>query len=193
MGDFIELLIFLAVVFFTLLAGGRKKRAGTGAQAGRPPRPRPRPETRPTRERREWDPPRTEPGAIGAPSRGAPPERRPAEPQPLPTREGLTRDILELLGAQLPEPAVETQLEAAPPWAAEAQSPRQVDIEAQSLESLEAAGGRDHDLFHKRYVDAPQEPTERETPRASLRRLTPKTARQAVIWKTILSPPKGWD
>jgi hypothetical protein len=169
-GDFIELLIFLAVVFFSLLAGGAKKRrTGTGRAASSPPRPPRPPQTRPTQ---------------------VPREALPEAPSP---REGVARELLELLGAQLPEPVAEPQVEEPPPPFPEAVSLERTDFKAESLESLQPAGDKDHDLFHQRYVDAPQEPAKPETPRAHFRRLTPKTARQAVIWKTILSPPKGWD
>ena len=95
---------------------------------------------------------------------------------------------MDLLQAQLPEPAVE-EPERQP---REAVSLEVIEEEAQSLETLEPAGGRSHRVFHERYMEQPESKPKESRP-SRFRRITPRTAREAVIWKTIFSPPKGLE
>ena len=175
MGDFVELIIFLAVVFFSLLAGGskkKKKRAG-GTAAPAPPRQRPQqPRAQPVRS-----------GTTRSP--GPRVERRP-EPPVAADRQSLAQQIFDMLSDQLPEV---TEVEPSQPEPSEAVSLERVDFEPQSLETLEPDRRRTHDEFHERYVDDSQ-------PARVLRRkgrISPANAREAVIWKAIFSPPKGME
>ncbi len=163
MDDLIQLLVFVAVVFFSLLAGGKKR-----GQKRRPPRPaRPHPVE-----------PRELPSAprVRARSEGPAPRAQVAE------------DLLEILSGRVPESlrAVEARARRRVP------APPEVDDEAQSLESLEEEGSAAHQRFHERYVDQHAVPTTTSGPRGA-RRITPSTAREAVIWRTIISPPKSME
>lgn len=80
-----------------------------------------------------------------------------------------------------------------PPEAKEAVSLERITEEAASLETLKPAGGESHRRFHERYVDAPPPPSQPVRPVPRWRRITPNTAKEAVIWRTIFSPPKGLD
>jgi hypothetical protein len=185
-GDFVELIIFLAVVLVAMLAGGKKR--GTQAQQRRPPvrRPTARPVRRPAPEAtdHEW--------------------RKPLTPVPTesagePSRQSITREILELLGAQLeeqrtppsppPEPREATALDD---YRREAVSLERAPQEPRALDSVELSRQREHEEFHDRYIEAAAEPQQRR-PRSRYHRLTPRTAREAVIWKTIFSPPKAFE
>ena len=159
MEDIVQLVIFLAVIFFGLMMGaGKKKRQQQQRPAQRPP-------ARPVPER----------AAARAP------EGKPA-------RQRFAQEIMDLLQAQLPEPAVE-EPERQP---REAVSLEVIEEEAQSLETLEPAGGRSHQVFHERYMEQPESKPKESRP-SRFRRITPRTAREAVIWRTIFSPPKGLE
>ncbi len=81
-----------------------------------------------------------------------------------------------------------------PPEAKEPASLERIEEEATSLETLEPAGRESHRRFHERYVDKPPPPPSQPVrPVPRWRRITPNTAREAVIWRTIFSPPKGLD
>jgi len=164
--DFVQLIIFLAVIFFGLMMGaGKKKKQQQQQRAQRPP---------------------ARPVSQGATARA---------PEGKPTRQSFAQEIMDLLQAQLPDPAVEEPgLPAALPERAprEAISLEVIEEEARSLETLEAAGGRSHEVFHERYMDQP-EPEPKETRPSRFRRINPRTAREAVIWRTIFSPPKGLE
>lgn len=160
-GDLFQLVIFVLIILSALFGTRRRK------QKQERPAARPR---HPVRHRREPGPARRPPGA------------RPRE-VPTATRAQVERSWLDVLREQLeaaqglpPVPAPE------PPHAEE----------AQSLETLEPAGGESHRRFHERYIE-PSEPP----PGAAARRprwlpaLTPRTARQAVVWREIFGPPKG--
>ena len=166
MEDIVQLVIFLAVIFFGLMMGAGKKKKQQQQQ--RPQRPPARPVSQ------------------GATARA---------PEGKPTRQSFAQEIMDLLQAQLPEPAVEEPgLPAALPERVprEAISLEVIEEEARSLETLEAAGGRSHEVFHERYMDQP-EPVPKETRPSRFRRINPRTAREAVIWRTIFSPPKGLE
>lgn len=168
MEDIVKLVIFLAVIFFGLMMGAGKKKKQQQQQ--RPQRPRP----------------------------PAGPVRQDATaqvPEGKPTRQSFAQEMMELLQAQLPEPPVEKPdlLSALPDrQPREAVSLEVIEEEAKSLETLEPAGGRSHEVFHERYMDQPDSKP-KETRPSRFRRITPRTAREAVIWKTIFSPPKGLE
>ena len=167
MEDIVQLVIFLAVIFFGLLMGGSKKK-------------------RQQQQRRTQRPPAT-------PVREPTPAARAPERQP--TRQSFAQEIMDLLQAQLPEPEVEKPgLPSVLPerQPREAVSLEVIEEEARSLETLEAAGGRSHRVFHERYMDGP-ESTPKESRPSRFRRINPQTARDAVIWRTIFSPPKGLE
>ena len=159
MEDIVQLVIFLAVIFFGLMMGaGKKKKQQQQRPAQRPP-------AKPV------------------------PERATAQvPEGKPTRQSFAQEIMDLLQAQLPEPAVE-EPERQP---REAVSLEVIEEEAKSLETLEPAGGRSHRVFHERYMEQPDSKP-KETRPSRFRRITPRTAREAVIWRTIFSPPKGLE
>ncbi len=191
MGDFIELIIFLAVVFISLLAGGKKR--SRSQQRSRPGQPPQRPQARPVR-RPQPAPERTRPEPRLTPA----PKAAAGEP----TRHSVAQEILQLLGAQLEEEAAP---QVAPPpapqrreaaalddYRREAVSLERPPREARGLDTVEPSRKREHAEFHERYVDAAAEQGPRR--RASrYHRLTPRTAREAVIWKTIFSPPKALE
>jgi len=166
MDDIVQLVIFLAVIFFGLLMGGGKKK-------------------RQQQQRRMQRPPATTPR-----------ERATARaPEPQPTRQSFAQEIMDLLQTQLPEAEVE---EPGLPSVLPERQPREavslevIEEEARSLETLEPAGGKSHRVFHERYVDAPESKPKESRP-SRFRLITPRTAREAVIWRTIFSPPKGLE
>ncbi len=172
MGDYAELIIFLAVVVISLLAGGKKRR-----QQQRPGarRPEPRPVRRPT------DLAPTPQGIAGTP-----------------TRDSLTREILQILGAEVEEESAPPPATAAPrepvaldEYRRDAVSLERSPEEPRALDSVNLSRKREHEEFHDRYVDV----SAKRQPRRSSRyhRVTPRTAREAVIWKTIFSPPKALE
>ena len=166
MDDIVQLVIFLAVIFFGLLMGGGKKK-------------------RQQQQRRMQRPPAT-PVREQATARA--PERKP-------TRQPFAQEIMDLLQAQLPEPEVEKPgLPSVLPerQPREAVSLEVIEEEARSLETLEAAGGKSHRVFHERYMDGPESKPKESRP-SRFRRINPQTAREAVIWRTIFSPPKGLE
>ena len=59
--------------------------------------------------------------------------------------------------------------------------------EAESVETLEPAGGASHDRFHERYL-RPLDEIRRVEVHATL---APGGIRAAVVWSEILGPPKG--
>ncbi len=122
-----------------------------------------------------------------APRQPMPPEELTGAPLPTPPLErhdwlDLLREQLETAaGGGLPPPEPETALDAVP-----------LAPEAQSLETLEPAGEASHRRFHERYVE--QAPAPAPRPRADVfPALTPRTARQAIVWREILGPPKGLE
>ncbi len=191
MGDFVELIIFLAVVLVAMLAGGKKR--GAQQQQRRPPvrRPPARPVQRPDRAAPDgtWREPAERP---------APMTRVPTDSAGEPTRQSIAKEILELLGAQLEEQQTPAEPPSTPPREAvalddyrrDAVSLERAPREPQALDSVELSRQREHEEFHDRYVDVPADV---RTRRRSRYRLTPRTAREAVIWKTILSPPKAFE
>ena len=176
MGDFAELIIFLAVVVISLLAGGKKR--GKQQQQQRPAVRRP--QAMPVRR-----PPTSTPTPQGSAG--------------MPTRDSLTREILQLLGAELPEepappppPAPQPrEIVALDDYRRDAVSLERAPTEARALDAVELSRRQEHHEFHERYVDAEARAPARRA--SQYRRITPRTAREAVIWKTIFSPPKALE
>jgi hypothetical protein len=171
-GDFAELIIFLAVVVISLLAGGKKRR-----QQQRPGARRPQP--RPVRQPTDLAP--TPQGIAGTP-----------------TRDSLTREILQLLGAEVEEESAPPPPTPPPPepvaldsYRRDAVSLERSPEQARALDSVDLSRKQEHDEFHDRYVDA--RPEQRARRASRYHRVTPRTAREAVIWKTIFSPPKALE
>jgi len=171
MEDLVTLLIFGAVFIFSLMAGKKKK-----AQGQRPPaRARSQAAVRPS--------PRRTPAGSSAPlqpvASATPAQRSKPSGEPQEMVEGL----LDLLRGRIPievrapEPETEPRVD--------------VDDEAQSLMSAPDRE-REHREFHEKYVAHSVPAT--VTPRSQSRyRLTPKTAREAVVWTAIFTKPKGME
>jgi hypothetical protein len=70
------------------------------------------------------------------------------------------------------------------------QAAAEIDDEARSLETLTPLGEASHRRFHEQYIEPDLAP---QPVRRSRYRLTPKTAREAVVWTAIFSPPKGYE
>jgi hypothetical protein len=66
-----------------------------------------------------------------------------------------------------------------------------MDDEARPIEVLGPEPSASHREFHERYVDALESGLAARP--SIVRRLTPRTAREAVIWKTIFDKPKGLE
>jgi hypothetical protein len=170
MEDLISLLIFGAVILFSML-GSRKKRA----QGQRPPVRRPaqaaaRPSPRPVRERVQ---PATRPETPQSPDR----QRTEPGGEPQELVEGLLDLLRGRIPIEVPTPKAEPEVE--------------VDDEARSLET-EPDRAREHREFHDRYVEPSVPATVTPQPRSRYR-LTPKTAREAVVWTAIFTKPKGLE
>jgi hypothetical protein len=161
--DLLQLAIFAAILLLSLL-GGAKKKADEQRRVQKRPHP-----TGPRPQPQGPTPPRT--------ARPAPPPRT-AERQ---RQEGLEA-ILDLLRGELPSPP-EPEPDAAPTSEA-------FPDEARSLETLEPLGAASHRAFHERYIEPDLAPP---PIRVSRYRLTPQTAREAVVWTAIFSPPKGLE
>ena len=73
----------------------------------------------------------------------------------------------------------------------EAVSLERAPRKARALDSVDVSRKREHDEFHDLYVDA--EPKQQPRKKSRYHRVTPRTAREAVVWKTIFSPPKGLE
>lgn len=164
-----DLVQFGVLIFFLVvwLLGGSKKRTH------HPPAQRPRPELR--RPRGEAAPPRE---TYAGPGAASPP---PAQPQP----EGLAA-ILDLLRGELTPPQPERY-----PLPTEPHAEEVVPEELRPLESTDAVDAGTHEAFHERFVDG--EGFAAPVTRARRYLLTPKTARDAVVWAAIVSRPKGLE
>lgn len=116
---------------------------------------------------------------MRTPSPATRPER--AEPVEAPARPEGFGALLEMLQGQL-----------------EQRAPEYTEVpEAISLEPVESRDARpldaaSHEAFHEQYVVEPA--LETQAPAARHRyRLTPTTAREAVVWTAIFSKPKGLE
>ena len=167
MADLFELLIFLGVVFLSLLASGKRKKK-PGAQA-RPPTAR-RPEARASTPASRPPQPAAERPAVETASRQAGVE-----------------DLLDILRGRLPMPEPATRPTPQP-------VPEDIDDEAVSLEDVNFDRATAHRDFHDKYVADSSPITERprQEPRHKYR-LTPRTAREAVVWTAIFTRPKGME
>ncbi len=192
MEDLFQILFFAALILFGLLGNARKKKKGRQVQQR--PRVRQPPVERP-------EPPR---GATRAQSSDtAPPARQ----------RSIAQELFELLQERVEvEPAPPP-----PPAPAPVTEPVIFEDEAQSLETLEPAGGKSHERFHDLYLAEKEkiEPyrlkvPERRGEETAMRRreetaipyedveqrkarleLSRHRLQQAFIMKEILSPPKG--
>jgi hypothetical protein len=124
---------------------------------------------------------RRRPPPVRRPQPQRPAQARPSEarPQGGPAwrQEGLEA-ILDLLRGELP-PLPEPEPVPDVPQAA-----TEIDDEARPLNEAS------HRAFHEQYVEGDLTPA---PVRRSRYRLTPKTAREAVVWTAIFSPPKGYE
>ena len=64
------------------------------------------------------------------------------------------------------------------------------EAEAYSLETLEPAGEESHKRFHEKYA-TPSLPAQPAQPGGYRLTVSPKTLREAMLWREILGPPKG--
>lgn len=170
-GELFQIVIFLLIILSALFGAGRKKKE-------RPSR------TPPARHRR---PPR-EP----APRRV---ERRPEPAGEADWLEAL-REQLEIAAGRAPAPPQPP----APP--SEARAPREErpleeirPVEARSLETLEPAGEESHRRLHARLLAQPVEFPAAGPMRRGYRLpiITPRTAREAVVWREVFGPPKALE
>jgi hypothetical protein len=178
--DLVQFALFLGFILIWLLGTGKKKKTQRPQQRPQQKRPQVQTQRRP------------DPSSARAPT--TPRSRAPAQQPPSATRQqpetlaDLLRDVLkgELPDAtRVPEPEPEPE-----PYEFGAPEPEVFTEEAASLETLEPTGEPSHRVFHERYVDVPAV----SAPRARHRyRLTPTTAREAVIWTAIFSHPKGME
>jgi hypothetical protein len=102
------------------------------------------------------------------------------------------QDLLAVLQGRVPEPA--TPREEPPPPEPEQREAVSLDDfrrEQRTLETLEPAGGASHVEFHERYLSDEPEAVQRRPSR--FRRVSPRSAREAIIWKTIFETPKGME
>lgn len=175
MDELVQFAVFVVFILFWLIGTGRKK-------SKRPPQPpqRARPQVRAR--------PRAAPSA-GAPTGRAPAPTRQAPPPPRRQPETLADLLRDVLQGELPD-AMRVPEPEPEPYEFGAPEAEVLPEEAASLETLEPTGEQSHRVFHERYVDVPAV----SAPRARHRyRLTPTTAREAVIWTAIFSHPKGME
>jgi hypothetical protein len=182
MDEFIQLIIFAAIILLSAVFGRKKKKPGGSAPTA-PKAPRPRPEVASaTREAPSKEQPRH---VVRA-------ERPRLEPRKQP---GSFREFFDLLQQQAEtatrgEPLVlEEALE--PPPLPPAPVRRERPPGPQSLET-EAAGVRSHSRFHDKYLRPLDAVPENRPPRFILPR-DPVSLKRAVIWSEILGSPKGME
>lgn len=176
-GDLFQLVIFLLIVLSALFGTMKKKKppsSGRSPAQRRPPRP---PARRPTQA--------PQPSAR---SRPLPTGERPDEENWL----DLLREQLDIAAGRAPTPRrTEPPLPEGGSGRAVESLERVPAVEAQSLETLEPAGGERHRRFHDRYVEPLAVPGVKRHPGVRLPSLTPGTAREAMIWREVIGPPKG--
>jgi hypothetical protein len=183
--DLLQLLFFAALILFALVGSARKKRRPP--VQGPPPRVR-----RPQVETRE-----SVAGTSRVESAGAPPRRQ----------RGIAQELLELLQERVeieqPTPPAPPPPPPPPPPRRPPREPVVFRDEAQSLETLEPAGGKSHERFHELYMHGEKmakgrkpeahEPYEDLEHRMARLELSRHKLQQAFIMKEILSPPKGLE
>ena len=161
--DLVQLLILAGVALAWLLGGGKSKK-----RPAPPPQryqPRPRVVVRP-------------------------------QPQERPPADSMADEIYRILSGEVEQrerdEGIEVMREEAAPQRETVEEVH--EVEAYSLETLEAAGEASHRRFREKYV-APmaavdQPPERKRRPRLST---SPRTLREAVLWREILGPPKGFS
>ncbi len=176
MDEFIQLIIFAALILLSTVFSRKKKKPGGSA----PLTPRaPRPEVTATTRDHVREPPRH---VVRA-------DRPKMEPRKQP---GSFREFFELLQQQAEaathgEPLVLDELPEPPPAPVRQERPP-----AQTIETLEAAGGKSHERFHEAYIGPIDVPARKLPPRFVLPR-DPVSLKRAVIWSEILGSPKGLE
>lgn len=162
--DYVDLIIFAVVVGAGLLFGDKnKKRRATGRSAGADPRERLH-----TRAQMHATVPRRPGGAIeNARSVAERIFERLQQEQGMVERAGGSEPERDMLGQVIETRPVER---------------------AVSLETLEAAGEASHERFHEKYIRP-----DAGVPHVRIRHLhlTPRTARDAIVWMEVLGTPKG--
>jgi hypothetical protein len=109
------------------------------------------------------------------------PRSAPAKPLDAPARpQGLT-GFLEMLQGQLEQQLPE-----------HADAGRVVSIEPVHAEDARPLDAASHEAFHEQYVE-PLPPVGHGVTVPHRYRLTPRTAREAVVWTAIFSKPKGLE
>ncbi|GBD33163.1 hypothetical protein HRbin33_02143 [bacterium HR33] len=184
----IQLIVLLGAGLAWLLGGGRKQQPGDRSQPG--PVRRSGTGTRPAPQRAE-----RRAGTPTTMERTGDQVQARRRPEPATARRQATlEDLYRILTG---EPVGRPVLQEAPPPPADIQ-PRDMEarpleqipeVEARSLETLEPAGGTSHERFHELYVGAIQPP--RQPLRRPRLRLRPASAREGILWREVLGPPKG--
>lgn len=171
--DWIELIIFAIIVLTGLLFGEKKKQQQQGRSSTQRPRARPHPRPMPRAQRPPSSAQRPAPTIaeqiLEQIRQRDEAEREGVELEPLHTEEAVS---LETAGR--PRTGVERP-----------------ERTAESLETLEPAGGASHERFHERYISPLVEPVRRQTRPRVLP--TPTSARQAVMWMAVFGRPKGLE
>lgn len=188
--DLIQLLILAGVGLAWLLGGGKTKKR---PPEPRPRRPAPRPAPRPARTVQRHQPPTT---VVVRPEV---PRRQPADTMAEEIYRILSGEVeqrereesLEILDAA--EESLEIVREEAAPTRRTLEKIH--EAEAYSLETLEPAGEESHKRFHEKYA-TPSLPAQPAQPAEPTRRyrltVSPKTLREAMVWREVLGPPKAF-
>lgn len=179
MDEIIQLIVFAALILLTSVFSRKRKKAG-GSAPQIPRAPRPRPEVAAaTREASSGERPH--------PVVRADRPRMEARKQP-----GSFREFFEVLQQE-----AEAATDGEPLVLDEPPEPlpapvRQERPPAQTIETLEAAGGKSHERFHDAYIRPIGAPPRNLPPRFVLPR-DPVSLKRAVIWSEILGSPKGLE
>ena len=186
-GDLFELLIALAVIFFGLLGGIRKKKPPPARRA-------------PTADRRWPSAERRAPAADDFLGRGLPQAAEPSAEGRAPstgqgeaaTREELFSEIERILrGERVERPAPPPEI----PEPDEAYSLERLEGESLEGESTEEDLERRHAQFHEKYIAPPPAPATGDSALGARRSAVAKRVplQQAIVWREILGPPKGLE
>jgi hypothetical protein len=177
--DLVQFALFVGFILIWLLGTGKKKKTQRPQQGPQQKRPQVRAQPRPT-------------ASAGAPTtRSRVPAPQPPPPAARRQPETLADLLRDALKGELPDVTRVPEPEPEP-YEFGAPAAEVFTEEAASLETLEATGEASHKTFHERYPDVPvADPSARRA--RHLYRLTPKTARDAMIWTAIFSQPKGME
>jgi hypothetical protein len=211
--DLIQLLVALAVMF-GLFGGARKKKRGAADQ---------QPRQRPPQRRRPEAPRTARLEVPGGPLRRPTlpsPTHLPSAPAPRPsTSDAFADEVYRMLSGELERSREESlevegasfELERRREDTLESRGMRTeversipeeirpvenvTEVEAYSLETLEPAGEASHREFHRKYDAPAPSAASPAAPGTPQRRLTldVRSARQAMVWREILGPPKGME